>query len=52
MLREEIFREIRLGKDQKCYDLTQEFRVLLPKGLTLRYGDYHKTNVFTLKWKC
>jgi hypothetical protein len=38
MLREEIFREIRLGKDQKCYDLTQEFRVLLSKrpGITIR----------------
>jgi hypothetical protein len=52
ILRQETILGSRLQKDKKYYDMALEFRVLLAKALILRYGDYHKTNVFTLKAKC
>jgi hypothetical protein len=50
--RQETILESRLQKDKEYYKLTLDFRVLLAKVLILRYGDYHKTNVYTLRAKC
>jgi hypothetical protein len=51
-MRQEQFLGARLAKDRKYSALYKGFQEMRKEQLVIRYGDYHKGNVFTIKSKC